>query len=226
MVTGGVNATVQAAIYGPWLQIADPASAVPGAMKFVPPGGAVLGIWSYNDQVYGVQKTPAGIQMPVKAISLEAAFTPTDLNTLQAAMINPIKQIPGKGFCIFGGLTLSPGYPNQFIAVERTLQMLIHDLTFLVQFAIFEPNTADLWAQITAVLTNYLTQQMQANVLAGTTPQTAFSVLCDASNNTLSSAQTGVVNVQVAVALASPAEFIVINLSQFQGTTTATVTTS
>jgi len=226
MTTSAVNATVQAAIYGPWLQIPDPASAVPGALKFVPPGGAVLGLWSYNDSVYGVQKTPAGIQNPLKAIGLEANFTPTDLNSLQTAMINPIKSIPGAGICVFGGLTLSPGYPSQFIAVERTLQMLVHDLQYLCQFAIFEPNSANLWANITAVLTNYLNQQMQSNVLAGNTPQTAYAVVCDSSNNTLTSAQTGVVNVQVAVALQSPAEFIVINLSQFQGTTTATVVTS
>lgn len=226
MTTSGVNITVQAAIYGPWLQIPDPASAVPGALKYVPPGGAVLGLWSYTDAVHGVQKTPAGIQTPLKAIGLEANFTATDLTNLQAAMINPIKNIPGAGICVFGGLTLSPGYPSQFISVERTIQMLVHDLQFLCQFAIFEPNTADLWAQITSVLTNYLTQQMQSGVLAGNTPQTSFAVVCDASNNTLSSAQTGLVNVQVAVALASPAEFIVINLSQFQGTTTATVVSS
>ena len=69
--------------------------------------------------------------------------------------------------------------------------MLVHDLTFLCQFAIFQPNTADLWAQITTVLTNYLTQQMQSRVLAGNTPATSFSVLCDSTNNTLSGAQTG-----------------------------------
>lgn len=224
--SGGVSPNVQSAIYAPWLQISDPASAVPGAMKWVPPGGAVLGIWGANDVINGVEKTPAGIGSRVSAIALEAQFTPTDLNNLQAAMVNPIKVIPGVGFCVFGGLTLSPGYPNQFIAVERTLQMLIHDLTYLCQFAIFEPNDANLWAQITSVITNYLNQQMQANVLAGATPATAYSVLCDASNNTVSSAQSGIVNVQVAVALASPAEFILINLSQFQGTTTATVTAS
>ena len=222
----GITPTVQAAIYGPWLQIADPASAVPGATRWVPPGGAVLGVWNNNDILHGVEKTPAGITSRVGAISLEANFTPTDLNNLQAAMVNPIKLIPGVGPCVFGGLTLQPGYPNQFIAVERTLQMLIHDLTFLCQFAIFMPNDADLWAQITSVITNYLIQQMQSDVLAGDTPQTAFSVLCDASNNSVSTAQSGIVNVQVAVALASPAEFILINLSQFQGTTTATVTSS
>lgn len=223
---GQINPSVYAAVYGPYLQISDPASAVPGAMKWVPPGGAVLGVWSNSDSQRGIAKTPAGINAKVGAINLEANFTPADLNALQAAMINPIKVVPGAGVCIFGGLTLQPGYPDQFIAVQRTLMMLVHDLMFLCQFAIFEPNTADLWAQITAVLTNYLTQQMQQNVLAGTTPQTSFAVVCDATNNTSNSAQQGVVNVQVAVALASPAEFIVINLSQFQGTTTATVTSS
>jgi phage tail sheath protein FI len=186
----------------------------------------VLGNWASNDAQNGVQKTPAGITAKVNALNLEAAFTSTDLATLQTAMINPIKNVPGVGPCIFGGLTLQAGYPSQFIAIQRTLQMLVHDLTFLCQFAIFEPNDANLWAQITAVLTNYLTQQMQANVLSGNTPATSFSVLCNSSNNTANSAQTGVVNVQVAVALASPAEFIVINLSQYQGTTTATVTSS
>ena len=224
--SGGITPSVQAALYGPWLQISDPASSVPGAMKWVPPGGAVLGVWGNNDILHGVVKTPAGITSRVSAISLEANFTPADLNNLQAALVNPIKLIPGVGPCIFGGLTLQPGYPNQFISVERTIQMLVHDLTFLCQFAIFQPNDANLWSQITIVVGNYLNQQMQAGYFAGSTPASAYSVLCDASNNSSSSAQAGVVNVQVAVALVSPAEFILINLSQFQGATTATVTTS
>jgi hypothetical protein len=224
--TNGINQTVQAAVYAPWLQIANPASAVPGATAWVPPGGAVLGVWNYTDQVYGVQKTPAGIQTPIKAIGLEAKFTASDLNGLKSAMINPIKQVPGAGFCIFDGMTLLPGYPNQFISVERTIQMLVHDLTDMSRFALFEPNDANLWAQITSVVERYLTQLMQQGVLAGSTPDTSFAVVCDSSNNTLNSAQSGMVNVSVAVALTSPAEFILINLSQFQGTTTATVTTS
>lgn len=229
MVTGGgspITPSTQAALYGPWLQISDPASSVPGATRWVAPGGAVLGVWNHNDNVNGVNSTPAGIKATVSAIALEANFTSTDLANLQAAFVNPIKTVPGAGFCIFGGLTLQPGYPSQFISVERTLQMFVHDMTYLCQFAIFEPNDANLWAQISSILTNYFTQQMQSGVLAGNTPDTSFTVVCDDTNNTASAAQTGMVNVQVAVALASPAEFIVINLSQFQGTTTATVTAS
>ena len=222
----GLVPTVQAALYGPWLQIADPASSAPGAVRWVPPGGAVLGIWNSNDILHGPVKTPAGITSRVSAVQLEANFTTTDLNNLQSAMVNPIKLIPGVGPCVFGGLTLQPGYPNQFISVERVIQMLTHDLIALAQFAIFEPNDANLWAQITSVLSNYLNQQMQTGTFAGNTPATAYSVLCDSSNNSPSSAQSGIVNVQVAVALVSPAEFILITLTQFQGTTTATVTAS
>jgi uncharacterized protein len=224
--SGGLVPTVQAALYGPWLQISDPASAAPGAVRWVPPGGAVLGIWNANDILNGPVKTPAGITSRVSAVALEANFTTTDLNNLQAAMVNPIKLIPGVGPCVFGGLTLQPGYPNQFISVERVIQMLTHDLIALAQFAIFEPNDANLWAQITSVLSNYLNQQMQSGTFSGNTPATAYQVLCDSSNNSLSSAQSGIVNVQVAVALVSPAEFILITLTQFQGSTTATVTAS
>jgi uncharacterized protein len=225
-ISDGLVPTVQAALYGPWLQIADPASAAPGAVRWVPPGGAVLGIWNASDILHGPVKTPAGITSRVAAVQLEANFTTTDLNNLQAAMVNPIKLIPGVGPCVFGGLTLQPGYPNQFISVERVIQMLTHDLIALCQFAIFEPNDANLWAQITSVVSNYLNQQMQSGTFSGNTPATSYQVLCDSSNNSPSSAQSGIVNVQVAVALVSPAEFILITLTQFQGTTTATVTAS
>lgn len=222
--SGVLSAAANACVYAPFLSIVDPASAVPGATRWVPPGGAVLGVWSATDNAHGIQKTPAGINANVEAVQLEANFTTTDLNNLNQAQVNAIKVVPGSGICVFGGRTLQPGYPSRYISVERTLMQFIHDFTFLTQFAIFEPNDANLWLQITSILTNYLSQQMQAGVLAGNTPATAFAVTCDATNNTVSSAQTGLVNVSVAVALTSPAEFIVINLSQFQGQTTATVT--
>lgn len=228
MVQGSsiIAASVNAALYTPWMNIANPGSAVPGATVWVPPGGAVLGNYQANDTVYGVQKAPAGINATVAAVQLEATFNSTDLGNLQTAQVNPIRIIPGVGFCIFGARTLQPGFPNQYVNVERTIQSFIHDMTALTQFALFEPNNNTLWTQIEAVLTNYFTQQMQAGVLAGTTPATAFSVICDSTNNTIASAQAGLLNVNVAVALNSPAEFITINLSQYQGQTTATVTSS
>jgi phage tail sheath protein FI len=225
-LAAALTASANAALYSPWLNIQDPASSVPGATVWVAPGGAVLGQYSYSLTTYGIQQSPAGIQAPVAAVQLEAQFTPTDLTNLETASVDPIRNIPSAGFCIFGARTLQNGFPSRYISIQRTIQQIVHDLTNITQFALFQPNDATLWGQIETVITQYLTQQMQANVLAGTTPATSFTVTCDSTNNTSSTAQAGIVNVAVAVALASPAEFIQISLQQFQGTTTATVTTS
>jgi phage tail sheath protein FI len=66
---------------------------------------------------------------------------------------------------------------------------------------------------------------MQQGSLGGTTPDTTFQIVCDGSNNTPSTTAAGIVNVSVAVALTSPAEFIMINISQYQNTGVTTVST-
>jgi uncharacterized protein len=223
---GGADliASPLAAIYAPFLSISDPASASPTATKFVAPGGAVLGAWSANDSQFNVAQTPAGVQATINAVSLEAYFTPTDLSALETAQVNPIKLIPSAGFCIFGGRTLGVGFPNRYINVSRTLLQFMTDFQTITQFAIFQNNDPTLWASIANVLTNYLNNAVSAGMLASNVASTAFSVVCDSTINTPTTAQAGVVMAQVAVALVSPAEFIVINLSQTSsGTSTATV---
>jgi phage tail sheath protein FI len=68
-------------------------------------------------------------------------------------------------------------------------------------------------------LTNFWSQ----GGLRGTVPQQAFFVLCDTTNNPLSTVEAGQVNIQVGVALQRPAEFVVINIGQFDGGATVTV---
>ena len=222
----GVNAvkiSSYAAVYGPWILVQDPASAIPGATRYLPPGGAVLGIYAQSDTINGPQKTPAGIKADINGvIELEARFSADQLDSLNQNGINVIKMVPGAGFCVFGGRTMTNGFPDRYVSIRRTLQQLRHDFILLTRFAIFEPNNSALWDQITSVLSNYLTTQMQQGLLSGSTQETAFFVTCDSSNNTLTSAQAGVVNVSVGVALNSPAEFIIITISQYQGGSTVT----
>lgn len=227
VITQSTNAT----IYSPWLNIVDPSSSVAGATVWVPPGGAVLGVWSNFLNLYGAEQTPAGINATVPANRLEATFTGTDLTNLQGNSINAIRSVRstgqgGAGFCIMGGRTLLPGYPSQFISVQRVIQQFMHDFESICAYALFKPNVPSLWASVASTLTSYLLQQMQAGVLAGNTPSTAFYVICDASINSASSAQAGILYANVGVALASPAEYININLYQFEGATTTTAATS
>ena len=99
---------------------------------------------------------------------------------------------------------------------------IAHDMVYLTNFAIFQNNTPQLWQAIATVLTNYLVQQMQSGLLSGSTPGDAFLVVCDDTVNTPATIQAGIVNASVAVAVAAPAEFVVINLSQMvSGATTS-----
>lgn len=229
MVTGGnaILGSSYAALYAPWISITDPSSTVPGAQRWVPPGGAVLGIWSRTDQAVGPWQTPAGILFgKINVQNLEAQFTPSDLDTLNTNNVNSIRNVPGFYPTIMGGRTLAQGYPSRYIAIRRELIQIEHDFTQLLQFALFEPNDQSLWEQISSVLNNYLNNITQQGVLAGTTADTAYSVICDSSNNPPASASAGIVNATVAVALNSPAEFIVLNISQLQSTGATTITTT
>lgn len=224
MVSSSIAPTSFAAIYGPYILIQDPASANVGATRYISPNGSLLGMWCTTDNLAGVNQVAAGVQFgQILCLGLEVYFTPTDLNTLFPTNINAIKKVPGYGFCAFGARTLLQGYPDMYIPVRRTLMKIEHDAIFLTQFAMFQPNVPTLWQNITTVLNNYLTTQTLAGLLGSIIPQQAFSVTCNATNNSQASAQSGIVNIQIAVALGSPVEIIVINISQL---TTGAITNS
>jgi hypothetical protein len=61
----------------------------------------------------------------------------------------------------------------------------------------------------------------QQGAFAGTTPRQAYFVKCDAENNPDSSVALGVVNILVGFAPLFPAEFVVIQIEQIAGQTSA-----
>jgi phage tail sheath protein FI len=122
-----------------------------------------------------------------------------------------------------GARTLKGGYADMYVPVRRSLIYLEKALVELTQFAIFEPNDTVLYRRISAILNGFLTNYWTQGGLRGTAPEQAFFVLCDSTNNTLSTVESGQVNIQVGVALQRPAEFVVINIGQFDGGATVTV---
>lgn len=229
LVTGGspILPNTYVTLYAPWIQISDPASSIPGAARWVAPGGAVLGIWSNTDNVVGPQQSPAGLVYgQISLVNVEAQFNSTDLANLNNANINAIRIVPNYFPAVMGVRTLAQGYPDRYISVRRMLIKLEHDFNYLLQPSLFAPNTPSLWAQVENILTNYLTGLMQQGELGGTSQTDTFTVICDSSNNTPATSAAGIVNVAVSVALNSPTEFIYIAISQNQNTGTTTITTS
>jgi phage tail sheath protein FI len=229
MSTGGsaLRASSYAAVYGPWLIVNDPATTASGSARLLPPGGAVLGQYARTDASRGVQKPPAGIDTVLKGVlDTEFRFSNDDQDALNVAGVNVLKSLPGTGFVIYGARTLSTGMPDRYVSIRRSLMLIKKGILDATRFAVFEPNDSILWDQINAVITQYLLTLMQTGVLAGTTPDQAYFVTCDSSNNTAASVANGVVNISVGVAVQTPAEFIVIEIGQYSGGSSATDSTA
>ena len=85
------------------------------------------------------------------------------------------------------------------------------------QWAVFEPNDFDLWQRVKRNITSFLRGLWSQGALVGATPEQAFYVLCDASNNPASSVDEGKLIVEIGIAPVKPAEFVIFRISQWQG---------
>lgn len=221
---GGLTASSFGAVYYPWVQVADPASTAPGAARMIPPGGAVLGQYATTDATRGVFKTPAGINTRIGgAVGVERKMTGGELDSLNLAGVNVIRQIPGAGTVIMGGRTLKLSGSDKYVAVRRTLIYIRSSLINSTRFAIFEPNDEKLWLVLRSIIERFLLDLWQSGGLRGNTAGEAFFVKCDDELNTPQSVASGEVKVQIGVALQYPAEFVVFTLSQREVGATVTV---
>jgi phage tail sheath protein FI len=221
----------QAAGYYPNYYVQDPLARSPQALRKTSPAGAVAGIYLATDKSDGPFKSPAGINASIRtAVSLERAFTPADLDSLNSGTyvsggstvygtsVNAIRNLPGAGVVVMGGRTLKQdGTANKYVSTRRSLIYVKKQLQNLTEFAVFRNNDAKLWDQLRTVISVFLNEYRNQGGLRGTSPAQAYYVKVDSSINTPESIATGVVNIQVGVALEYPAEFVVINLSQITG---------
>jgi phage tail sheath protein FI len=226
--SGTYTASSYGAVYYPQITIPDPTISVGGnrqATRTVGAGGAVVGLYAATDASRGVFKAAAGLNTRVAGAVSVTALSNTDLDSLNVAPkpVNAIKFVPGAGIVVMGARTLKAGYVDKYVPVRRTLIYLSKALKDLTEFAIFEPNDPQLWRRIDATVSSFLTGFWAKGGLSGTSPEAAYFVKVDATNNTQGSIDNGYVNIEVGVALQRPAEFIVIKIGQFDGGATVTV---
>lgn len=216
--TGAYTASSYAAFYGPWIAASDPAGQSVSSTRLLPPGGSVMGQFAKADAAVGPNRAPAGVSYPlVSAVGVQHLFSLNQLDELNELGVNVIRPIPQAGYCIMGARTLRRGRPDRYVPVRRMLTYLSSLLEDVTQFAIFEPNGPLLWQKISALVDQQLHAITQSGQLQSEIPEQAYFVLCDSTNNTPATVANGEVHVRVGVALASPAEFIVIEISQYQG---------
>lgn len=224
-----ISASSNAAIYYPSVLVANP---VPGSGRnpiVVPPGGSVLGVYHTIDASRGVFKSPAGVGAPLGGvIDVSKLLTPAQMDTLNTAArpLNVIKPVPGAGICVWGARTCGGAGTLRYVGTRRTLLAIKKELVDRTAFAVMENNDANLWAKVGTTCAVYLNGLWQAGGLVGETPDDAFYVKCDGTNNTRNSIESGVLNVEIGVSLQTPAEFVVIRLGQFDGGSSVTDSTT
>ena len=221
----GYTASSYAAVYYGALSMSNPAVRGAAALRETYPGGAILGLYQRVDAERGVGRAPAGYAYTLQnAYGVTTAFNETSVGTLYNAHVNTLKTVPGAGVIVNGARTLIKTDNTKYIPSRRTLNYVKAQVEEITKPALFQPNGPRLRAGIAGNISKMLNDLWSSGALAGKSASEAFYIICDETNNTNITIESGEVHVEVGVSLQTPAEFIVINVSQFTGGNTVTET--
>lgn len=187
-------------------------------MGLIPTSGAMAGIYATVDRTRGVWKAPANISIadiigPSVKINDEIQ---ADLNVhTTGKSINAVRSFTGKGTIVWGARTLD-GNSNEwrYIPVRRFFNMAEESIKKATEPFTFEPNDANTWVRVRAMIENFLTIQWRNGALAGATTQQAFYVKIGLGETmTAQDILEGRMIIEIGMAVVRPAEFIILKFA-------------
>lgn len=183
----------------------------------IPPSGHIAGVWARTDGTRGVHKAPAN-EVLRGIVRLATDVTTGEQGLLNPHGINCIRAFGSGGLRVWGARTLSTSDPSwRYIPVRRLFIYLEESIRRGTQWAVFEPNDRDLWERVKRTIGAFLRGVWRSGALVGATPEQAFYVKCDETNNPPESVDEGKLIVEVGVCPVKPAEFVIFRISQWQG---------
>jgi len=190
----------------------------------LPPSPAMAGIYAAVDATRGVWKTPANVA--VSAITGPVCNITSDMqddmnvNPVTGKSINAIRTFLGKGTLVWGGRTLLGNDNNwRYISVRRLYITVEKSVKLAIFSFVFEPNDANTWTKVRAMIENYLTNLWSLGALAGPKPEAAFYVKVGLGlTMTFDDVLNGKMIVEIGMAPVRPAEFIILRFTQIQQT--------
>jgi phage tail sheath protein FI len=181
--------------------------------------GAVAGVYATVDSSRGVWKAPANVSLSnVSALSVNVTNDDQSVMNVDPGSgksVNAIRGFTGKGIIVWGARTLA-GNDNEwrYVPVRRFYNMVEESVKKASSAFVFEPNDANTWVKVRAMIENFLTLQWRAGALAGAKPEDAFFVRVGLGE-TMSSQDVleGRMIVEIGMAAVRPAEFIILRFS-------------
>jgi phage tail sheath protein FI len=182
----------------------------------LPPSAAMAGIYCKVDNNRGVWKAPANVSV---AQTIKPVVKITD--DMQEIMnvdpnggksVNAIRTFTGKGILVWGARTLH-GNDNEwrYIPVRRFFNFVEESVKKATYRFVFEPNDANTWNTIKAMIENFLILQWNQGALMGAKSDDAFYVKVGLGKTmTAQDILEGRLIVEIGMAAVRPAEFIIL----------------
>jgi hypothetical protein len=196
------------ALYWGWLRVFDQFR---NEEIWVPPSGHVAAVYSRTARDAEQWFAPAGLRRGRLLTALDVEYSPTqgerDLLYGSGNAVNPIVKFPQDGIIVWGQRTLRRSATALDRVNVRMLMLYVKkNLVTLLRNFVFEPNDNALWRQVRATVSPFLSDIQSRRGL------TAFSVVCDETNNTPERIDRNELWVSVFLKPTRAVEFIALNL--------------
>jgi hypothetical protein len=202
------------ALYFPWIRVKTPGSARgPAAEVVMPPCGHIAGVYARSDRRVGVHKAPAN-ELLEGALNLDTNLSDADQANLNEAGVNCLREWPGWGIRVWGARTLSERLELRYVNVTRVILTFTRWLETNLRDFVFESNDPALWRAIEDRVRGYLQELHSKGALKGLAASEAFFVKCNAETNSAASRDAGTVHAEAGLAVAVPAEFVIVRITQ------------
>ncbi len=197
------------AMYHPWIQVFDRSS---NKADFVPPSGAVMGVYSRTDIDRGVHKAPAN--EVVFCTGLSVNYTKDEQDILNPEGINLIRTLPGQGIRIWGARTASSNSAFKYVNVRRLFIFVEESIKANTNWVVFEPNDPTLWQRVNLTISNFLDGLWRNGMLAGDSAAESYFVEIGPSTMTRDDIMNGRLICNIGIAPSRPAEFVIFRVTQ------------
>jgi phage tail sheath protein FI len=203
-----------AALYYPWLRVRPTGSGDP---VLVPPSGHVCGIIARSDNSRGVHKAPAN-EIVGGALGLERSMSNGDQGQLNLQGINVIRILGGSQRPILWGARTTATDANwRYVNIRRLFLFVEESIQEGIVWAIFEPNNHQLWQKLKRTINEFLARIWRDGGLFGATPEEAWYVKIDETNNPFPEQALGRLHIEIGLRPTYPAEFIVVRIGIWPG---------
>jgi phage tail sheath protein FI len=199
------------ALYYPWVRVLDPLSQ---REIYSPPSGFVAGIYARNDVNRAVYKAPAN-EVVNLALGFERFLNKSQQEVLNPEGINCFRFFEGRGMRLWGARTVSSDPEWKYVNLRRYFAYLERSIDKGTQWAVFEPNGEQLWANVRRTIEDFLLNEWQNGALLGDKPEKAYFVKCDRSTMSQNDLDNGRMICLIGIAPLRPAEFVIFRIGQW-----------